>query len=321
MDAEREKQGMSGTLKWLLIAGGAVVVGAALVWGGIGIGRTLAYRQIGPAGYGAGMGWGMTGAGPVPGADAEFPCASAAPGLRCGYGGGPGMMGGRGMMGRGYGYGPGMMGRGYGPGMMDGYGPDMMDGYGPGMMDGYGWDDDRSGVEPLSIEQAQDAVEDYLAELGDDDLALEEVMIFDNQAYAEVVEGSTGIGAMELLVDPVTLAVYPEHGPNMMWNLKYSPMASGAGGYGMMGGRIAPSEDVSAEMPVSADEAVEAAQRYLDGALPGAEADEHAEPFYGYYTLHVTRDGEVIGMLSVNGYSGQVFPHTWHGDFIEMSGE
>jgi hypothetical protein len=294
MDAEREKQGMSGTLKWLLIAGGALVVGAALVWGGVGIGRTLAYRQVGPAGYGAGMGWGMTSAGPVSGADAGFPCASAAPGLRCGYGGGPGMMG-----------------RGYG--------------YGPGMMEGYGWAGDLSGVEPLSIEQAQGAVEGYLAALGDDDLALEEVMIFDNQAYAEVVEQSTGIGAMELLVDPVTLAVVPEYGPNMMWNLKYSPMVGGGGRYGMgpgmMGGRVTPSEGVSAEMPVSADEAVEAAQRYLDEALPGAEADEHAEPFYGYYTLHVTRDGGVIGMLSVNGYSGQVFPHTWHGDFIEMSGD
>jgi len=25
--------------------------------------------------------------------------------------------------------------------------------------------------------------------------------------------------------------------------------------------------------------------------------------------------------LSVNGYSGQVFLHTWHGDFIEMTEE
>jgi hypothetical protein len=30
-------------------------------------------------------------------------------------------------------------------------------------------------------------------------------------------------------------------------------------------------------------------------------------------------DGETVGMLSVNGYTGQVFPHTWHGDFVEMS--
>jgi hypothetical protein len=30
MDAERGKQGMSGTLKWLLIAGGALVVGVVV---------------------------------------------------------------------------------------------------------------------------------------------------------------------------------------------------------------------------------------------------------------------------------------------------
>ena len=31
----------------------------------------------------------------------------------------------------------------------------------------------------------------------------------------------------------------------------------------------------------------------------------------------VTFAGSVAGMLSVNGYSGQVFLHTWHGTFIE----
>jgi hypothetical protein len=86
---------------------------------------------------------------------------------------------------------------------------------------------------------------------------------------------------------------------------------------GMMG--IAPIGEISVEMTVSPEQAVEAAQRYLDQYLPGAEADDHADPFYGYYTIHILDDGEVVGMLSVNGYSSQVFPHTWHGDFIEMS--
>ena len=39
--------------------------------------------------------------------------------------------------------------------------------------------------------------------------------------------------------------------------------------------------------------------------------------FYGYYTLDFEKDGRIAGMLSVNGYSGQVFLHTWHGTFIE----
>ncbi len=50
-------------------------------------------------------------------------------------------------------------------------------------------------------------------------------------------------------------------------------------------------------------------------------ADEHADPFYGYYTLHILRDGETVGMLSVNGYSAQAFLHSWHGDFVEMTEE
>jgi len=216
-------------------------------------------------------------------------------------------------------YGQGMMGGGmmgsgaYGPGMMGG-----------GMMGSSA----LFGVEPLTLEQAREALTDYLAARGDENLQLGELMIFDNHAYAEIVEADSGIGAMELLVDPVTLAVYPEHGPNMMWNLKYSPMAD-LGGYGMMGGMMGwranasglQSLEPSAEMPVSAAEAVEAAQRYLDLYLPGTVVAEEADPFYGYYTLHIMRDGLTVGMLSVHGYSAQVFLHSWHGDFVEMAEE
>jgi hypothetical protein len=78
--------------------------------------------------------------------------------------------------------------------------------------------------------------------------------------------------------------------------------------------------DPDAEMLVTEDEASELAQEYLDRVYPGFEADEHADEFYGYYTLHVENEGEIVGMLSVNGFTRQVFVHTWHGDFIEMTG-
>jgi hypothetical protein len=228
---------------------------------------------------------------------------------------------------------------GMGSGMMGSFGQDSSFGYGntgmmgSGMM-GYGMMGSGVGgaligVEPLTIAEAETALEDYLSGLGNDDLEIGEIMIFDNHAYAELIETSTGIGAMEVLVDPVTKAVYPEYGPNMMWNLKYSPMAgsgmmgmmSGFGASfqagGMMGGQA--TVDLPAELPVSADEAVQIAQRYLDTYLAGAQADEEADPFYGYYTLHILRDGSTIGMLSVNGYTREVFPHTWHGNLVEMS--
>ena len=200
-------------------------------------------------------------------------------------------------------YGPGLCPgpMGYG-GMMGGtYGYGMM---GPGMM-GYGFN-----VEPLTVEESERILREFLKQLGREDLAVREIMVFDNHTYAQIVEKETGIGAFEVLIDPVTKAVSPEHGPTMMWNLKYSPM----------GGWMAAPFLSSARLPeptISAEKAIEIAQAYLNRFLPGTTAEEPV-PFYGYYTLHVTRDGEVVGMLSVNAYTGAVFPHSWHGRFIEM---
>jgi hypothetical protein len=215
-------------------------------------------------------------------------------------------------------YGCGMMGNG----MMNG---GMMNN---GMMGGAGTPS-LYGFTPLSIETAKTAVESYLSDLGNSDLALGEVMIFDNQAYARVVEISTGVGAFEVLVDPVTLAVSPEPGPNMMWNLKYGMMSgNGMMGSGMMGRQgdntqpdSAKDQEIIADMPVSLEQALDAAQSDLDTYLPGVKVEDKAEPFYGYYTIDIQRDGAIVGMLSVNGYTAQVFLHTWHGDFIEMSDE
>jgi hypothetical protein len=237
---------------------------------------------------------------------------------------------GRGMMNRTGGIGPGMMGgygRGSGTGMMgNGFGS------GTGMMGGYGYSDTSSA--PLSVDQAFKAAETYLAGLNTPDLKIAEVMVFDNNAYVRVVEQSTGIGAFELLVNPVTLAVTPEPGPNMMWNLKYSAMnhqtmmggrnGMMGGGNGMMGGgngttglpSLSTPPAVSSEMTLTPAQGLQSAQQYLDTVLPGTKTAADADPFYGYYTIDILRDGKVVGMLSVNGFSSQVFLHTWHGTFI-----
>jgi hypothetical protein len=192
------------------------------------------------------------------------------------------------------------------------------------MMGGYGYN--NVNLPTLTIDQAKAAAEKYLANLNNPDLEIAEVMIFDNGGYVIVKEASTGIGAFELLVDPVSQIAYPEHGPNMMWNLKYSGVnhanMMGGRGYGMMGRGMmqgwnnAAPLDVTAEMTVTPEQAVEYAQKYLDANFAGATT-EHPTQFYGYYTLDFEKDGKIIGMLSVNGYSGQVFLHTWHGTFIE----
>ena len=193
---------------------------------------------------------------------------------------------------------------------------------GPGMMGGnWDWDDMPCGGayttplegETTSLEDAKAAIERYVEHLGYRDLHVTEVMEFERNYYAIVAEQDTGIGAMELLVDRSSGAVGPEPGPNMMWNAKYG-MHRG-GGMGMMGGYV-----TSDEMSVSAEEAEEIAQHWLDANLPGRTAGE-ADPFYGYYTLHFLKGGEIEGMLSVHGSSGDVWYHSWHGDFVAMVGE
>lgn len=224
-------------------------------------------------------------------------------------------------------FGPSMM-FGYGWGNNNAYGPSMMDGRRPNMMDGYGYN--SADFSPLTIDQTKDAAEKYLASLNNSDLEIAEIMIFDNNGYVVVKEASTGIGAMELLVDSVSQTVYPEHGPNMMWNLKYSGlnhanMPEGFGGMvggGMMRGGMmngwdnTTPLDVTTDLTVTPKQAVEYAQKYLDTNISGATAHQPMQ-FYGYYTLDFEKDGKVVGMLSINGYSGQVFLHTWHGTFIE----
>ncbi|TET13226.1 MAG: hypothetical protein E3J81_09205 [Dehalococcoidia bacterium] len=175
---------------------------------------------------------------------------------------------------------------------------------GPGGMMG-GWSGYNPNMEQITIDEAAEAVERYLGAYGQD-LALVEVMEFAWNFYAEVEEEDTGIHAMELLIDKYTALVYPEMGPNMMWNTKY----------GMMGGYRTGGEP-TANMPITPEQAKALAQHFLDTYLPGPTVAD-ADTFYGYYTLHTFNDSQVEGMLSVNGYTGAVWYHTWHGPFIGM---
>ncbi len=290
------------TLKWFGII--AVVAVAAFL---IGTAVSSAFAQGGGPWGNWGRGGGMTLA----------PHASA--GVGGYYGGqtgafGPGMMGG---------YAPnatqpysGTYGYGYGPGMMGG-----------GMMGGYFGGNVNPNAKPITLEQAEQSAAQYAQSLGAN-LKVAEVMQFDNGFYAEIVENDTGIGAQEILIDPYTGAAFPEFGPNMMWNTKYGHMGGGQGG--MMGMTLAPrasagvrgwfNQQPSGKLTVTPEQARQDAQAYLDQAQPGVKVGDDIVQFYGYYTLHTFKDGKEFGMLSVNGYSGQVWYHTWHGAFIASSG-
>jgi len=170
--------------------------------------------------------------------------------------------------------------------------------------------------ESYSLDSVNTVVEAYLQNRNmSDEFYIAEIMIFDNHAYVQLNEVITGIGAMELLVDADTFNIYPEQGPNMMWNQKYGAMR------GMMNDfRTFDWNGDPTQMPVSEEQAVQIAQEYLIRTGGNWQVEDHAEIFFGYYTLHVVDgDDATIGMLSVNGFDGDVFYHSWHGEFIEMS--
>lgn len=80
----------------------------------------------------------------------------------------------------------------------------------------------------FSLDRALTIAENYLASMNDPDLAIGEIMEFEQNFYAVYYEKSTGIGTFEMLIDKTTGRIFPEYGPNMMWNTKY-------GHGGMMG--------------------------------------------------------------------------------------
>lgn len=132
-------------------------------------------------------------------------------------------------------------------------------------------------------------------------------MEFSKNFYIEVYEVNTGIGAMELLIDKSSGTIFSEYGPNMMWNLKYG-----------MHSQIPLSQN-DIDMAVSDDEAIQLAERYLGKTGTGEFAGDEVEKFYGYYTIHtLTENGYISGMLSVNGFSGDIWYHNWHGIFIDI---
>jgi hypothetical protein len=166
----------------------------------------------------------------------------------------------------------------------------------------------------VTMGRAAKLAEDYLESLGNKDLAIDEIMEFELYLYIIYYEKSTSMGAFETIIDKASPSgmmwmmhygtVRPEQGPNMMWNTKY-------GMHNMMG-----RGNIPVNASITEAQAKEYARRYLDANFPNAiAADVHT--FYGYYTIHASTDGKISGMLSVNGYTGQIWYHNWHGGYIQ----
>ncbi len=213
--------------------------------------------------------------------------------------------------GNGYGHMGSMMGGYAGAGSFE-------NGYGHmnGMMGSYGWNNTQT-FDPSDLKSTDDLksnVEKYLENF-EGDFEIEDIFVYSNSDYYfSIIEAETGRGAMELLVNPVTGYIYPEFGPNMMWNTKYG--MHGSNGYGgMMGGFFTNYDEEDA---ISADEALDEANAYLAQLDESLSAEEGGHAFYGYYTFHVNEEDIQKGMMSVNAYTGDVWYHNWHGDLIEV---
>jgi len=166
-------------------------------------------------------------------------------------------------------------------------------------------------IRTINIDRAERIAKRYLESINYPDLAIGEVMEFEYNFYVVYYERLTDIGAFEMLIDRENGRIFPEYGPNMMWNTKYGHGGM-MGGHGGMSGVIQPP---SGEI-IEEEEAIEIAQIFLDEVYSGSKAED-PHHFYGYYTIHTTKDGEIIGMLSVNMYSGAVWYHNWHGANIQ----
>jgi hypothetical protein len=213
-------------------------------------------------------------------------------------------------------------------GMMSPGGPNGM-----GMMGGMGMIGGpfSASARPVPMNQAIAILQQWPAAHHLDGLVLDEVEAYTQNYYGQFKEQSTGRGAIQVLVDRYTGQSIPEMGPNMMWNTKYDQMMmgemmNGMGMGGMMGGSMmgggmmatpAPQAgDATPPTQISLEDARRAASQFLSGYLPGARVDD-GDTFYGYYHFDVIRGIRQVGMVSVNDRTGQVWYHTWHGEFLE----
>ena len=230
-----------------------------------------------------------------------------------------------------YGYYGGMMGSG---GMMGGYGyypqtggttqPNAPIPYHTGIgcgnhgLIGFNYAANGTTLSAISMNTALTDAQNYIVSLNNPDLTVKQVEEYSNNFYVQVTEKSTGNGAFELLVDKYTGVAVPEMGPNMMWNTKYETVTSGMMGSGGMMGGYGNSYTVTptTTMPITGTTIKADAQQYLNTYYPGTTTGG-VRTFYGYYTIEVLNGSTTYGMISVNGYTGQVWYHTWHGTFIQ----
>ena len=63
-------------------------------------------------------------------------------------------------------------------------------------------------------------------------------------------------------------------------------------------------------MHVAVDQARIIAQQYLNINYSGTTVGQ-TPTYYGYYTMQIQNNGSFVGMMGINGVTGQVMYYTW----------
>jgi hypothetical protein len=172
--------------------------------------------------------------------------------------------------------------------------------WGPGGMGPWGDDFEVNG-DRITLEQALSNAQEFTDKLGDS-LSVTRMYEFKNVFYAVVEDMDSGMGAFELLIQPVSGNVRMETGPCVSWNTVY-------------GRRAAQSSEIP-QNTLSMQEAADQARQALSEHSAVITIDENGVEFPGYYTFEYQMDGQVSGLISVNAEDGEYWFHNWLGNFI-----
>jgi hypothetical protein len=144
-----------------------------------------------------------------------------------------------------------------------------------------------------------------------------------------MMSGRLGVGAVGGMMGSYGAQMMNGYGGMMG---RSGGVTSGGIGHGMMGGlggmmggtTATPAVPVQPVTPtgtpgVTLEKAHTLAQAWLDANEPGVRVETGGDAFPGYFTLETLRDGKIVGMISVNAYTGVVWSHWWHGAFVARS--
>ena len=154
---------------------------------------------------------------------------------------------------------------------------------------------------PASIDEAVTAAQEYAADISED-IEVVKVMEFTNGYYALVMEKEGGKGAFGLYLRSNNSRASRMGSRYYMWNTKYTPAGV--------------NPDADPENTVSMTDTAEAAQDALNEDGIKATVDEKGVDFYGYYTFTYLVDGELAGLISVNGTTSQAWHYDWLGTYV-----